>query len=158
MRVKLDYYDIITNSQGDEKTMLESVRRVGALVEEIRAAHPDKAEAFLRDEYVALNGKHFNEAMAKKTVSEMWHEDLAKKKIMGEAVTPQEAQSLLSGMNDEKAKKCHWDAYVAANAFVHDTASSELPKSELLKVAKAWWFHDDDMEDGCHKVFWYFFK
>ena len=23
---------------------------------------------------------------------------------------------------------------------------------------KVWWFHDDDMEDGCHKVFWYFFK
>jgi len=157
MRVKLNYYDIVTSSSGDETVMLESVKRVCALVDDMAKAHPDKAEKFLRDEYVALNGRHFNEALARKTVSEMWHKDASKRVVTGEAVTPEEAQVLLNGMDNEKAEKCYWDAYVAANAFIHDTAKSEVPRPELLKVARAWWFHDDDMEDGHHKVFWYFF-
>lgn len=112
----------------------------------------------LLEEYIEQNGKHFNESLAKKIVSTMWHEDLNKNRIEGEAVTPQEAQTLLGDMNDEKAKKCYWDAYVAANAFMHDVGKSGIPKNDVLKAAKFFWFSDDDMEDGCHKVFWYFFK
>ena len=112
----------------------------------------------LLDEYIAHNGRHFNETLAGRIVSGMWHEDRDKKIVEGEVVTPIEAQQLLVGMTDEKAKKYYWDAYVAANAFVHDTAKADIPKAEVMKMAKVWWFHDDDKEDGCHKVFWYFFK
>ena len=112
----------------------------------------------LLEEYVAHNGRHFNETLAKRIVSQMWHDDASGKKVEGEVVTPSEAQVLLSDMTEEKSKKLYWDAYVAANAMVHDTVTSGVQKPEIMKIAKHFWFHDDDMGDGCHKVFWYFFK
>ena len=158
MKVTLNYNDIVKNAHGDETKMLEAVSRVDKLVEEIRKVHPEKAEKFLLDEYVAVNGKHFNEAMAKKVVSEMWHEDSSKKMVEGEAVTPSEAMRLLEGMDAEKQEKMRWDAYVAANAFMHDLGNTGMSRDNIMTAAKHFWFHDDDIGNGCHKVFWYFFK
>lgn len=118
----------------------------------------NKNYSILLEEYIHHNGRHFNESLAKRIVSEMWHEDKNKKIVEGEAVTVSEAMSLLEGMTQEKQVKMQWDAYVAANAFVHDTANAEVPKAEIMRIARYWWFHDDDFDDECHKVFWYFFK
>lgn len=112
----------------------------------------------LLDEYVEKNGHHFNESLAKRVVSGMWHEDANKKRIEGEAVSPSDAMRLLDGMDADKREKMKWDAYVAANAFKHDLAGAMLNDEAVMKAAKLFWFHDDDMDDGCHKVFWYFFK
>lgn len=113
---------------------------------------------YFKDEYIAANGPHFNENLARLIVKDMWHEDKMGNRIEGEAVTPQEAQMLLQGMASEKMEKCRWDAYVAANATMHDIANTGLSKNDILNVAKYMWFHDDDSADGCHKIFWYFFK
>ena len=112
----------------------------------------------LLDEYISANGKHFNESLAKRVVEAMWHEDASKKKVEGEAINATDAVRLLEGLDAEKQRKMQWDAYVAANATMHDIANTGLSKSDILNVAKHMWFHDDDSEEGCHKIFWYFFK
>ena len=113
---------------------------------------------YFKQEYISANGKHFNESLAKKLVEDMWHEDKNGTRIEGEAVTFNEAQMLLQGLDAKKVDKMQWDAYVAANATMHDIANTGLSKNDILNVAKHFWFHDDDMDEGCHKIFWYFFK
>lgn len=112
----------------------------------------------LLEEYIKQNGKNFNESLARAVVDGMWHTNAKGEVVKGEAVTPSEAMMLLDGMDTEKKAKLQWDAYVAANASIHDGIESGVLKSDILKLAKHFWFHDEDMEEGCHKVFWYFFK
>ena len=113
---------------------------------------------YFKEEYIAANGRHFNESLARKVVNSMWHEGKNGDRVEGEAVTPSESMRLLEGMDSKKAEKMQWDAYVAANATTHDIAMTGLSKNDIMNVAKWFWFHDDDMEEGCHKVFWYFFR
>ena len=152
----LTYYDIVKGADGDEDMMWEGVKRVSELVDELKETNPEKAAEFLEQEYLAMNGKHFNETLAKVTVADMWHKDPNGNTVKGEAVTPQDAQTLLTGKTDEYAKKHYWDAYVAANGFMHDLGKAGLPKSEIMSAAKAFWFNDDDREDPSHKVAWYY--
>lgn len=156
MNGMLKYYDIISGTKGDKAMMWKAVKRVDGLLEKLSEAHPVMAHKFLIDEYVAMNGHHFNETLARQTVASMWHTDQNGERFDGEAVTPDEAQRLTEGMAEDKREKLRWDAYVGANAFVHDLASAGMGLEEIMKAAKAFWFHDEDMADGKHKVFWYF--
>ncbi len=113
---------------------------------------------YFKEEYIAVNGKHFNESLAKIVVQGMWHEDKTGNRIEGEAVTQTESMRLLEGLTAKQVDKMQWDAYVAANAMMHDLANTGLSKADILNVAKHFWFHDEDSEDGCHKIFGYFFK
>ena len=116
-----------------------------------------KERNYFKDEYINHNGPHFNENLARLIVTDMWHEDAKGFHVEGEVVTPMDSRSLLDGFEPNKIEKMQWDAYVAANAFMHDLSSTGLPKDAVMKAAKAFWFHDEDSEDGCHKVFRYFF-
>ena len=154
----MNFYDIVKHSKGDETKMLESVKHVSETVERLEEVHPELARKFKKEQYELMNGRHINEWLAKELVSKMWHEDINGKEVMGEVVTPEEAMMLIADMTSEKQAKCKWDAYVAANAFAHDIGGSgvSLSKADMLKLAKSFWFHDDDMGDKCHKVYWYF--
>ena len=154
----MKYIDIVKHSKGDEALMWASVKHISETIDKLAEVHPELARTFKQEQYELMNGKHINEWVAKELVSKMWHKDINGKEVMGEAVTPEEAMMLISDMAPEKQAECKWDAYVAANAFAHDTGKSGVPlsKTDLLKLAKSFWFHDDDMSAGCHKVYWYF--
>jgi hypothetical protein len=160
MKLNLTYKDIIKHSEkGSEKMMWDAVDRVDCLIEELRKSNPDMARDFLKGEYEAMNGKHINEWLAKEMVDKMWHKEnngKEEKTVQGQLVTPQEAMRLLDGYDADKQMKMQWDAYVAANAFMHDLANTGQPQSVIMATAKHFWFHDDDMGDPCGKVYWYF--
>ena len=157
MRLGMTYMDIIKHSpRGNEAKMWDAVERVDSLVEQLRKDNPKIACEFLMGEYEAMNGKHINEWLAKEMVGKMWHEEEGERKISGEAVTPDEAMKLVESLPLYMQNETRWDAYVAANAFMHDLAKSGMSKEYILKCAKCFWFHDDDMGDNCHKVYWYF--
>lgn len=154
----MNFIDIVKHSNGDEAKMWASVKHISATIEELKEAHPELARKFMQEQYELINGKHINEWLAKELVSKMWHKDANGNEVMGEAITPDEAMALISDKTDDKQAECKWDAYVAANAFAHDTGKSgvNLSKTDMLKLAKSFWYHDDDMGDNCHKVYWYF--
>ena len=156
MRLGLTYKDILKHSpRGGEAKMWDAVERVDRLIDKLREEEPEMARDFLKGEYEAMNGRHVNEWLAKEMVNNMWHYEDGKT-VKGEAVTHKDAMGLLDGMDEEKREKMQWDAYVAANAFMHDMGGTKLSESEIMDAARHFWFHDDDMGDTCHKVYWYF--
>jgi hypothetical protein len=111
----------------------------------------------MRDNYEAMNGRHINEWLSGEMVDKMWHRDAKGNMVRGAVVSANEAERLLlDGMDAEKKDECKWDAYVAANAFAHDLANTGRTNADIMVMAKHFWFHDDDMDEGCHKVYWYF--
>ena len=112
----------------------------------------------MEEQYELMNGKHLNEWIAKALVTNMWHKNASSNEVIGEQFSPEEAMAILSDQTPEQQAKCKWDAYVAVNAFAHDLGKSgvSLTKSDLFKLAKAFWFGDDDLSDSSHKVYWYF--
>lgn len=154
--MRLTYKEILESSKrGNETTMWDAVERVDCHIEKLRKAEPELAREFLQKEYESLNGQHLNEWIARKMVQMMHHTATDGSTVKGEAVTPEEAMTLIADKPAEKQAKCKWDAYVAANAFAHDLGATGMSKSDIMKAAKAFWFHDDDF-DNKHKVYWYF--
>ena len=156
----MKYYDIIMTVSNDlSEEVLQGIHNVSDFLEKIREKHPEKVGKFLESEYIRINGKHFNEPLARKVVSEMFHIDKNGQRVEGEAITPSEAQELLQGKSAEKSEKLYWDAYVAANGFMHDvSAKAGISKSDNARLAREFWFNDDDKEDKCHKVYWYYLE
>lgn len=155
----MDYKDIVKSSfHNDESEMWNSVDRINVFLDRLKEEHPEKVKRFLKQEYEALNGHHLNEDAARTVVSGMSHtegEGDNKKVVSGEAVTPQEAMTLLDGMEEEEKKEYKWDAYAAANGFMHDLAKTGLSRNQILNAAKHFWFHDEDFQDT-GKVYWYY--
>lgn len=150
----MDYMGLVKNSNGTKEIMWKSVEHISGLLKEMKETHPDMVRKFMEEEYELMYGKHICERIAREMVSEMYHTEGADKRISGEAVTPEEAIYLLSDKNADIQQKCKWDAYVAANTFAHDLKG--LSKNEVLRLAKMFWFHDEDMGERCDKVYWYF--
>ena len=149
----MTYCDIVKQSpSGGEKGMWSGVKRVSDFLEKQREKDPDEVRKFLKDEYIAMNGKHFNEHVAMRLVSDMYH-SVGQKIIRGELIRPEAAQELLKGL--DKGTEWYWDAYVAANAMMHDLANTGLSDAQIMNVAKHFFFHDEDFSDE-NKVFWYF--
>lgn len=146
----MTYSDIIKQSfaQGEDR-MWKGIDRVSDFLEKMRDEHPHEVRCFLKDEYIAMNGKHFNEAVAHKVVSEM-HHTANGKKIKGEIVSVEDAQSLVA----DKDEQWRWDAYVAANTMAHDLANTGMSMSQIKESAKHFFFHDEDFSDE-NKIFWY---
>jgi DNA-directed RNA polymerase subunit F len=154
--MRLTYKEILESSKrGNESTMWDAVERVDCHIEKLRKTEPELAREFLQNEYEALNGQHLNEKIARKMVQMMHHTAADGSTVKGEAVTPDEAMTLIADKEVEKRAKCKWDAYVGANALAHDLGTTGLVKQEILKIAKAFWFNDEDF-DNKHKVYWYF--
>lgn len=151
----LKYSELVKSSKGNVEMMWLSVDHVEEFLEEVKKTMPEKVRAFMQEEYEDMNGQHINEWLAKKMVSMMFHTDANGNTVSGEAVTPEEAMALISDKPADKQAICKWDAYVAANAFMHDLGASGMPKSEIMKAAKHFWFHDEDMKEP-NKVYWYF--
>lgn len=151
----MDYKEIVKSSlHDDEKEMWNSVDRINGFLERLKEHHPEKVARFLKEEYEALNGKHLNEAAAERLVEGMYHRNTNGDVIKGEMVSLGEAVQLLAGMEGEDAKKCQWDAYAAANGYMHDLINSGLTKQNIFNAAKYFWFHDDDFAGD--KVYWYY--
>lgn len=154
--MRLTYKEILESSKrGNESTMWDAVERVDCHIEKLRKAEPELAREFLQKEYESLNGQHLNEWIARKMVQMMHHTATDGSTVKGEAVTPEEAMTLIADKPAEKQAKCKWDAYVAANAFAHDLGATGMSKADIMKAAKAFWFHDEDLGNK-HKVYWYF--
>ena len=151
----LNYKELIQSSQGSEDKMWESVEHVCRFLDELKGTHPEKVRKFMEAEYEALNGQHLNEWVARKMVQMMHHTAADGSTVKGEAVTPEEAMTLIADKPAEKQAKCKWDAYVAANAFAHDLGATGMSKADIMMAAKAFWFHDEDLGNK-HKVYWYF--
>lgn len=151
----MKYSELVRSSKGSEETMRKSIENIDDFLDEMRQTSPKSVRCFMERQYEDMNGKHINETVAKMLVSKMYHTDSNGNTISGEAVTPDEAMSLISDKPTEKQEKCRWDAYVAANAFSHDLGTTSLSKSDIMKAAKAFWFHDDDFNES-NKVYWYF--
>ena len=150
----MDYKDMIkTSARGGEVKMWDSIERVSTLLDELKKHNPEMVRQFFKQEYIALNGRHINEAMAHKLVDAMYHTNEDEVVIRGEAVTYDEAQILLDGKDD--AEQYRYDAYVAANGFMHDLANTGHSKEDILSSARCFWFHDEDFSDT-NKVFWYY--
>lgn len=152
----MNYYDIIKSSYEDEKQLWDALPRVDEFLNKVAKHHPDLVYQLKEEQYEAMNGKHINEFVAKKLVSEMWHTALdGKSEVYGELISASDAAQMISDWTSKDQLKWRWDAYVAANAFAHDLAPVGLSKSDLIKSAKAFWLHDEDMPEG-NKVYWYF--
>lgn len=151
----MNYYDIIKSSYVYEKQMWDAVAKVDAFLDKVAEKQPCLVRKFKEEQYEAMNGKHINEWLAKQIVDEMWHTAADGKIVAGEAVTVEQSQSLLYDMDEDKKADCKWDAYVAANAFAHDLADTGISQEQIIKAARKFWFHDEDMPEG-NKVYWYF--
>ncbi len=155
----MDYKEIMKSSfHNDENEMWNSVDRINNFLDHLKEKHPEKVKRFLKQEYEALNGHHLNEEAARSIVEGMYHTEgngKEKKVVRGEAVTPQDAMTLLDGMTDEEKEAAKWDAYAGANAFMHDLAKTGMSRAQILNAAWHFWFHDEDFSDG-GKVYWYF--
>jgi hypothetical protein len=158
MKLGMTYKDIIKHSpKGGEAMMWDAVERVDDLVAKLRKENPEMARDFLKGNYEAMNGRHINEWLAGEMVDKMWHKDVRGVVVRGAIVSASEAERLLlDGMDADKKNECKWDAYVAANAFAHDLANTGRTTADIMVIAKHFWYHDDDMDEGCHKVYWYF--
>lgn len=141
----MDYLSLVKNSNGTKETMWKSVEHISGLLKEMKEAHPELVRKFMEEEYELMNGRHICERLAREMVSEMFHTDSMSKRVSGEAITPEEAMLLISDKTPEQQEKCKWDAYVGANAFMHDLAKTGYSKNDILKAAKMFWFHDEDM-------------
>lgn len=150
----MNYCDIVKQSpSGGEKGMWSGVKRVSDFLEKQREKDPDEVRKFLKSEYIAMNGKHLNQHVAMQLVADMHHSE-GVNTIKGELVRPETAETeLLKGEN--KGDEWYWDAYVAANAMMHDLANTGLSEAQIMHVAKHFFFHDEDFSDE-NKVFWYF--
>lgn len=152
----MNYYDIIKSSYGDEKQMWDAVAKVDGFLDKVAEHHPDLVRKFKEEQYEAMNGKHINEWLAKKLVADMWHTAAdGKSEVYGELVSSSDAAQMIADWPSDKQMEWRWDAYVAANAFAHDLATVGMSKPDLMKAAKAFWLHDEDMPEG-NKVYWYF--
>lgn len=150
----MKYCEVIKNSSlKDEMEMWSSIQRISNFLEDLSKTHPKEVHKFIKDEYIALNGKHLTEQVAKQLVNGMYHTDSKKEVISGELITFDEAQELIS--DKPNTEHCKWDAYAAANAMAHDIANVNLNKNQILNVAKSFFFKDEDFSDSS-KVFWYF--
>ena len=109
----------------------------------------DKHGSVLLPAYEAVYGQHLSEEVAKDLVTRMWHEDQNGNSITGELVNIQTALSSLQPGEEDT-----WDAYAAANAFMHDLSNIGLTQQQILKAAKAFWFDDSDYLGS--KVYEYF--
>jgi hypothetical protein len=146
----MNYCDIVKQSpSGREKGMWASVDRISNYLEKMKENHPHEVKRFLKEEYIAMNGKHLNESVARKLVSDMHHSN-GEKAIRGEMISPEDAASKFG-----KKEEWYWDAYAAANAMMHDLANTDLSNSQILDVANKFFFEDEDFSDE-NKVFWYF--
>lgn len=152
----MNYKDIVMSSlHDDEKEMWRSVDRINAFLEHLKENHPEKVRRFLKQEYEALNGQHLNEDAARMVVSNMYHTENDNKIVRGEAVSVQDAQQLLEGMDEDHMEAYKWDAYAGANGFMHDFAKTGMSRAQIMNAAKHFWFHDEDFSDG-GKVYWYY--
>jgi uncharacterized protein YuzB (UPF0349 family) len=149
----MNYCDIVKYSpSGGEKGMWSSVKRVSDFLEKQREKDPEEVKKFLKSEYIAMNGKHINHHVAMQLVENMYHSvelDIVK----GELVRPETAQELIKG--EDKGEEWYWDAYVAANAMMHDLANTGLSDAQIMNTTKHFFFNDEDFSDE-NKVFWYF--
>lgn len=150
----MNYCDIVKYSpSGGEKGMWSGVKRVSDFLEKQREKDPDEVRKFLKSEYIAMNGKHLNQHVAMRLVADMHHSE-GVNTVKGELVRPETAETeLLKGEN--KGDEWYWDAYVAANAMMHDLANTGLSDAQIMNVARHFYFHDEDFSDE-NKVFWYF--
>lgn len=148
----VNYLEIVKHSKGNEQLMWESVAHINDFVMAAYEAHPEEVSKFLKKQYELLNGPHFNEWLAKKVVSEMWHEAAdGKSEVVGELVSVETAHSSIPNVD-------MWDAYVAANTYAHDLAHTiaraNLAMPVLMALTREFWFEDDDFTDG-NKIYWY---
>lgn len=149
----MTYCDIVKQSpNGGEKGMWSGVKRVSDFLEKMREENPDEVRKFLKNEYIAMNGKHLNHHVAMQLVENMYHAE-GEKTVKGELVRPEAAQELIKG--EDKGEEWYWDAYVAANAMMHDLANTGLNDAQIKTVASNFFFNDEDFSDE-NKVFWYF--
>ena len=149
----ISYTDMVRNApKPSDELMWQTVEEVNALVEELARSHPEKAKAFLMRQYALMYGNRFNEAFARQSVSDMFHTAKDGHLVSGQVIEPDRAFAALvpSGNMD-----LFWDAYVAANAFLHDLARTSFSESQILDAAREFWFADDDFPNG-GKVLWYF--
>lgn len=109
----------------------------------------DMHESVLLPAYEAAYGQHLSEEVAKDLVAQMWHKDTNGNSITGELVNLQTVTSSLQPSEEDA-----WDAYAAANAFMHDLSNIGLTQQQILKAAKAFWFDDSDYSGS--KVYEYF--
>lgn len=149
----MNYCDIVRYSpSGGEKGMWSGVKRVSDFLEKMREKHPHEVKHFLKEEYIAMNGKHLNEHVAMQLVSGMYHTK-GVSIIKGELVKPEVAQDVLKGTG--KGEEWYWDAYTAVNAKMHDLANAGFSDAQIMTAAKYDFFIDEDFSDE-NKVFWYF--
>lgn len=149
----MNYHKMVKNApKKSEEVMWGSVEAVSELVEKLKTEHPEIARRFLMAEYSRMYGPHFCEELAREVVSGMWHMKPGSEPVMGEMVTPEDASGVLS---EEQRDGQMWDAYVGVNGLMHDLAATGASKGDVMKIARAFWFGDDDW-DGDGKVFWYY--
>ena len=150
----MNYCDIVKQSfaKGEDR-MWKGIERVSDFLEKMREEHPHEVKHFLKEEYIAMNGKHLNQHVAMQLVSGMYHSE-GVNTVKGELVRPEAAETeLLKGEN--KGDEWYWDAYVAANAMMHDLSNTGLSDAQIMNTTKHFFFNDEDFSDE-NKVFWYF--
>lgn len=150
----INYLEIVKHSKGNEQLMWESVALTNDFVMGAYEVNPEGLSKFLEEQYELLNGHHFNEWLAKKVVSEMWHTNSKGDVVKGELVTKSASMQVLVGFSAEYVDACEWDAYVAANTFFHDLADTGVSGDNLIKLTAKFWFKDEDFVDG-NKIYWY---
>ncbi len=152
----MNYCDIVKYSpSGGEKGMWSGVKRVSEFLEKMREEHPHEVKHFLKEEYIAMNGKHLNKNVAKSLVDGMYHTDEHDKRFEGELIDCEQAHELLMVAKNEE-DPLFWDGYVALNAMMHDLANEhDLTPKTIANITKNFFFHDEDFSDE-NKVFWYF--
>lgn len=153
--------------KGSEEVMWKSIDQVSNMLSELVEEHPelkDRYWQFMRDQHEVMAGRHFNEPYAKWEVERMHHKGDDGNTYKGEHWGHDATNNVLSKYRAKiPAEYNDWDFYVALNATYHDFCSwakkkfAERAEEEIIEIAIAFWFLDEDW-DGHTKVWDYFRK
>lgn len=149
---------------GDETVMWASIEQVDELLDDVKEAHPERYQRFMRKAHELMYGSHFDEAYAKWEVEKMSHVGADGKEYKGEHWSMEQTNAALSKWRDRVPTGTNeYDFYVALNAQWHDYycwAKSRFSTAEeidtaIIEGAIAFYFRDSDWPTAT-KVWEYF--
>lgn len=142
----MDYKKMIENARRtgnwSEKTMLESVDSIGAMLECVKKTDPQTYWRFMREQAGIVLGGHYDQAWAEYDVAQIAYTDKEGRKHTGAYWTCEQVEEATKAMSFPSGTT-KYDKWVGFNSFHADTCKV-LSDEQILKAAFQFYFADED--------------
>jgi hypothetical protein len=137
-----------------EKKMWESVADLDALLCVVKKEHPDMYWDFIRKQHSILFNGHYSEEFAEHDVKMIWYKDKNGEEQHGAHWTKDQIINATKGMSfPPNTNDC--DKYVAFNVMYADLCKV-LTDEQIIQVAYAFFFADDDFDYSVESKIWHY--